>query len=90
MRQTPPTPDANFEFDCHFLPSLCVSSSEDRGVYVWSTKDGAVKSKIDWKAQDGEPLNMKYPQFLDDELVIMTAAGPRGPARVRSSSLIAK
>ena len=40
------------------------------------------KSKIEWKSQDGEALNMKYPLFLDNELVLMTASGPRGPARV--------
>ena len=44
------------------------------------------KSKIEWKSQDGETLNMKYPLFLDNELVLMTASGPRGPARVGGDS----
>ncbi|CAD7936267.1 unnamed protein product [Amoebophrya sp. A120] len=62
---------------------LVATVSEDRSCCVWRIDTGEQVSKIVWNdpdVQQPSPMTLKFPHFLTEDSVLLSAAGPRGPA----------
>ncbi|CAD7940280.1 unnamed protein product [Amoebophrya sp. A25] len=61
---------------------LAVTTSEDRTCKIWKVDTAEEFCSFSWNEEGGrqDPMNLKFPHFFTEDTLLLSAAGPRGPA----------